>query len=260
MNTYLKTLGIFWRTSLVAELEYRSNFVFALLGSLGNLVGSIFGMSLFYQRGYELGGWGYFESLMVLGVFTLLTGFTNTILTPNLNRIVTQVEDGTLDFVLLKPVDSQFWVSLRQISPWGLPDVAFGVCLIAASSWHLRVGLSSLLFALPTLLLGMVALYGMWFLLASTSIWFVKVYNVTEVLRGLLDAGRFPIGAYPAAYRFFFTFIVPVAFLTTVPAEVVLGRSSGPRTAAALALAAVLWISARGFWRFSLRSYTSASS
>lgn len=260
MNTYMKTLGLFWRTSLAAELEYRSNFIFALLGSLGNLIGAVFGMGLFYQRGYALGGWDYFESLMVLGVFTLLTGFTNTILTPNLNRIVTQVEDGTLDFVLLKPIDSQFWVSLRQLSPWGVPDVIFGACLIATSAWQLEVRLLSLFSAFPILLLGMIALYGMWFLLASTSIWFVKVYNVTEVLRGLLDAGRFPVGAYPATYRFFFTFIVPVAFLTTVPAEAVLGRSSGPRVAAALALAVLFWVSARGFWRFSLRSYTSASS
>jgi ABC-2 type transport system permease protein len=40
-----------------------------------------------------------------------------------------------------------------------------------------------------------------------------------------MEAGRFPMVAYPAAYRFFFTFVVPVAFLTTVPAEAMLGRS-----------------------------------
>ena len=67
-------------------------------------------------------------------------------------------------------------------------------------------------------------LYSLWFLIATTSIWFVKIYNVTEVLRGLLEAGRFPVWSYPALYRVFFTFVVPVAFLTTVPAEAALGR------------------------------------
>lgn len=260
MNIYFKTLALFWRTSFAAELEYRSNFIFAMLGSLGNLVGSVFGMSLFYQRGYALGGWGYFESLMVLGVFTLLTGFTNTILTPNLNRIVSQVEDGTLDFVLLKPIDSQFWVSLRQLSPWGLPDVVFGSCIIVVSAWKIGAGITAFLVAIPVLLAGMIALYGMWFCLASTSVWFVKVYNITEVLRGLLDAGRYPISAYPAAYRVFFTFIVPVAFLTTIPAEVVLGRATPAGVATAFSLAILLGVTARRFWRFSLRFYTSASS
>jgi ABC-2 type transport system permease protein len=54
-------------------------------------------------------------------------------------------------------------------------------------------------------------------MLGATSIWFVKIYNVTEVLRGLLEAGRYPIVAYLAAYRFFCTFMMPVAFLTTIP-------------------------------------------
>jgi ABC-2 type transport system permease protein len=60
----------------------------------------------------------------------------------------------------------------------------------------------------------------MWLMLGATSIWFVKIYNVTEVLRGLLETGRYSI----AAYSFFFTFVVLVAFLTTVPAEAMLGR------------------------------------
>ncbi|MFZ9887401.1 MAG: ABC transporter permease [Myxococcota bacterium] len=260
MRTYFVTLVLFWRTSFAAELEYRSNFVFAVLGSLGSLVGSVFGMTLFYQRGYALGGWEYFESMMVLGLFMLLTGFTNTVLTPNLNRIVTQVEDGTLDFVLLKPIDSQFWVSLRQISPWGLPDALFGLILVVVSAWQTGVKATWLWLALPTFLCGLVTLYGMWFLLAATSIWFVKVYNVTEVLRGLLDAGRYPISAYPAAYRFFFTFLVPVVFLTTVPAEVALGRASSWGLLTALGLSFVFWFAARWFWRFALRFYTSASS
>lgn len=101
-------------------------------------------------------------------------------------------------------------------------------------------------------------LYSLWFLLATTSIWFVKIYNVTEVLRGLLEAGRFPVGSYPALYRVFFTFVVPVAFLTTVPAEAALGRGEAPFAAFLLALG--LLALARGFFRLALRSYTSASS
>jgi ABC-2 type transport system permease protein len=86
----------------------------------------------------------------------------------------------------------------------------------------------------------------------------VKIYNATEVLRGLLEAGRFPVGAYPALYRVFFTFVVPVAFLTTVPAEAALGR--GEVSLLALGLASLLFLLARGFFRVALRSYTSASS
>jgi ABC-2 type transport system permease protein len=97
-------------------------------------------------------------------------------------------------------------------------------------------------------------------MLGATSIWFVKIYNVTEVLRGLLEAGRYPMVAYPVAYRFFFTFIVPVAFLTTVPSEALLGRVELVWLLGAGLLALALFLISRMFWQFALRFYTSASS
>lgn len=260
VGRYLRTLSLFWRTSVAAEMEYRSNFLLACLSSVGNLVGSVFSLFLFYRGDYEFAGWSFEESLMVMGMFTLLAGFTNTLLTPNLNRIVEHVEDGTLDFVLLKPMDSQFWVSLRQLSPWGVPDLVFGLGLVGYSALSLGVAPASLLIALVPFALGLLTLYSLWFLLAAMSIWFVKIYNATEVLRGLLDAGRYPMSAYPVAYRFFFTFIVPVAFLTTVPAEAALGRGQVPFILGAALLSCLLFFACRAFWRFALRSYTSASS
>ena len=196
----------------------------------------------------------------MLGIFTLLQGASATLLTPNLNRIVNHVQDGTLDFVLLKPVSSQFWLSTRTVSPWGLTDVLFGLILIGYAGTRLALPLSGYVLGLLPLVFGLVSLYSLWFMLGATSIWFVKVYNVTEVLRGLLDAGRFPIVAYPAAYRVFFTFVVPVAFLTTVPAQTILGRTDATWLLGSGGLAVVLFLASRGFWRFALRFYTSASS
>ena len=92
-----------------------------LLASLGT--GLEFEMSL--------KGWSWEDALIVLGIFTVLQGFSSTFLAPNLNGIVGHVQEGTLDFVLLKPISSQFWLSTRTLSPWGLPDLVFGGVLIA---------------------------------------------------------------------------------------------------------------------------------
>jgi ABC-2 type transport system permease protein len=79
-------------------------------------------------------------------------------------------------------------------------------------------------------------------------------------LRGLLEAGRYPMIAYPSTYRVFFTFVVPVAFLTTVPAEAMLGRGNFSWLIGAFLLASGLFWFSTWFWRFALRFYTSASS
>lgn len=260
MQRYWKVLKLFLGTALAAELEYRINFLVAALTSLGSLAGSLFSLFLFYQTGYRFAGWSWEEALVVLGVFTLLQGFSTTFLAPNLNQIVKLVQQGTLDFVLLKPISSQFWLSTRTVSPWGLPDLIFGLVLIGYAGSKLGIsGWAYALSAVP-LFFGLLSLYSLWFILGATSIWFVKIANVTEVLRGLVEAGRFPVAAYPVAYRFFFTFIVPVAFLTTVPAQVLLNRVETGWIVGSGILAVLLLLLASAFWRFALRFYTSASS
>lgn len=260
MQRYWRVLKLFWSTAIAAELEYRLNFVIAAVSSLGGLIGSLFGLFLFYRTGYEFPGWSWEEALVVLGAFTMLQGFSATVLAPNLNRIVRQVEQGTLDFVLLKPISSQFWLSTRTFSPWGLPDLIFGLIMIAYAGTRLGLHPAAYGLGIPPLLFGFISLYSLWFMLGATSIWFVKIYNVTEVLRGLLEAGRFPIGAYPVAYRIFFTFVIPVAFLTTVPAQAMLGQGHWGWLLGAAGLSLLLLQLSRWFWQFALRFYTSASS
>ncbi|MBF2099087.1 MAG: ABC-2 family transporter protein [Gloeomargaritaceae cyanobacterium C42_A2020_066] len=260
LQRYARVLALFWGTSLAADLEYRLNFVVATLGSLGGLAGSLFSLFLFYQHGYQFQGWSWRSALVVVGLFTTLEGISQTLLVPNLNRIVTQVQEGTLDFVLLKPISARFWLSARSFSPWGVPDILLSLGLLGYAGNGLGIAPHAMVLGTVALLLGLVSLYSVWFTLGATSIWFVKIYNVTEVLRGLLEAGRFPLAAYPPVYRFVLTFVVPVAFLTTVPAETLLGRQSGTWLLASLGLAILLLAASQAVWRYALRFYTSASS
>jgi ABC-2 type transport system permease protein len=260
MTRYFNVLNLFWATAIAAELEYRVNFLLAAISSVGNLAGSLFSLFLFYRTGYTFQGWSWQEALLVLGMFTVLQGFAATLLAPNLNKIVRHVQEGTLDFILLKPISSQFWLSSRTVSPWGLPDVLFGMLVLGYAGSQLGLGWTDYLLSLIPLGFGLVSLYSLWFVLGATSIWFVKIYNVTEVLRGLLEAGRYPIAAYPAIYRVFFTFVVPVAFLTTVPAQAMLERINWLWLLGSGVLAVALLYLSQAFWRFALRFYTSASS
>ena len=269
MPLHLRLLKLFWSTSLAAEMEYRTNFVLACVNAVGNMIGSVFIINVLFTKMEALGGYTYAESLIVVGFFFLIDGFSNTVMRQNLSRIVTHVRDGTLDFILLKPIDSQFWLSSRNCSPWGLPSVLLGFGLIGYGGYQEGFTVMNYLSGIPPLLLGLVMLYSLWFILGATSIWFVKVANLTHVLYQLLEAGRFPVTAYPAAYTFFFTFVVPVAFLTTFPAHLMIGRadfqlmmnlSAGGLLLLAGGIAVVLLWFSRWFWRFALRFYTSASS
>ena len=77
---------------------------------------------------------------------------------------------------------------------------------------------------------------------------------VQHWLPDVLELLRSPAGAL------LFTLVLPVAFLTTVPAQVLLGEAAVPMLLAGLALAVLFFAAARAFWLFALRFYTSASS
>jgi ABC-2 type transport system permease protein len=263
---YARTWRRFWATALAAEMEYRVNFLVELTATLGNLAGSLFVLGLLFGpaagSGTGLGGWSWEGALLVLGAYTLLDGVASTLLHPNLGSIVTQVQRGTLDFVLLKPIDSQFWLSLRTFSPWGLPGVAagLGLMLYALARLDRPPGWWAAGQAVAMLLASCLLLYALWFVLAASSIWFVKIWNATEVLRSTLAAGRYPVQAYPIGLRIFLTFVLPVAFLTTVPAEALLGRATPAELVGSLLVAATAAVLSRRFWHFALAHYTSASS
>jgi ABC-2 type transport system permease protein len=260
VSKYIKIVKLFWAAAIASEMEYRLNFFLSALGSIGSLAGSIFGLYLFYRRGYNFQGWSWQSAAIVLGIFTCFQGYATTFLSPNLNKIVDRIQRGTLDFVLLKPINSQFWVSTNTISPWGITDLVLGIALIGFAGSQLQLNWLNYLWGIVPICSGLAILYSLWFMLGATSIWFVKIYNVTEVLRGLLEAGRYPMAAYPVAYRFFFTFVVPVTFLTTVPAEAILGKMPLQSIIIGVILAIGLTIISSRFWQFALRSYTSASS
>ena len=262
MRRYWRTLRRFWSTAVAVQLEYQANVLIELLAVVMSLTGSLFLLSLFYGPGQTLGGWSWSQALMVQGLYTMFDGMASTWLRPNLGAIVTHVREGTLDFVLLKPIDSQFWLSLRTLSPAGLPEIGLGLGLLVWGSHQAGVVLTlpTLFTVLVLLLAGGLILYSLWFLIAATSIWFVKTWNATEVLRSLLASGRYPLEAYPPSLRLVFTLVLPVAFLTTVPAEGLLGRLHAPSLCLAIALATGFFAMARWFWLFALRFYTSASS
>lgn len=257
----LRTLKIFWVTSLASEMEYRVNFVTATISSLGMLVGTVFTVNVLYDKNYQFADWSREESYLVVALFTLMEGVTSSCLSPNLSKIVMHVQRGTLDFILLKPLDAQVQLSTRNLSPWGFPNIVLSVGLMVYAGTKLGLAWHQYLLGIVPALLAVVILYSLWFMVGTTTVWFTKIWNATEVLRGFLEAGKYPIQAYrQVAVRLFFTYVLPVVFITTVPAEVMLGRRGAWFIVVEAGIALGLLVVSRAFWKWAMRSYTSASS
>ena len=257
----LKLISTYFRLGARNELQYRANFWINLLQSALSLLTGLAGMGVVFYHTDALAGWQPMELLALLGIYFLMSGFISTLVQPSMERFLTDIRQGTFDFVLTKPRDSQLLMSIRRISIWSLMDVLLGAAVLLVALVRLGRGLSipQLLAFLLVLTAGAVIVYSFWLMLATIAFWFVKVENILVVFQSMYQAGRWPVSIYPAALRVLLTFLVPVAFAVTVPAEAIVGRLTWTTLAAALGLAVAIFAAARAFWLYGVRNYSGAS-
>jgi ABC-2 type transport system permease protein len=103
-------------------------------------------------------------------------------------------------------------------------------------------------------------LYSLWILAVSVAFWVVKLDNLAFLFGSVFDAARWPITVFRGAWRFLFTFVVPLAILTTYPAMALLGTLTLRTGASAIIGAAAFFVFSRLVWSQAIGHYTSASS
>lgn len=258
---YLRLTAIFFKLGIMNELQYRANFFVQLFEAALQLIVSLGGLSIIFSHTETLSGWYPAELLAVVGVYFILGAFIGMIIQPSMQRFMEDIRMGTLDFTLTKPEDSQFLVSIKQIQIWKIVDLFLGggVLIFALVQIGGAVGIDqALLFGLM-LFCGGAIVYSFYLLLATCSFWFVRIENMLVIFQSMYEAGRWPVNIYPGWLRFTLTFLIPVAFAVTVPAETLTGRLSTQTMLSALVLALVLLAFSRWFWNFGIRHYSGAS-
>ena len=259
--SYLRLFAVFFRVSVMGELAYRVNFFVQLFQSLVELATALAGLAVVFSYTNTLGGWRPDEVLALVGVYFLVGGMIGLVIQPGMVQLIESVRDGTLDFTLTKPEDAQLLVSIHRVEIWKLIDIVLGFVVLAFALMRLgeKVGGWEAGAFIVMLLAGAAIIYSFWLILATLSFWFVRVENILEIFQSMYEAGRWPVSLYPGWLRFALTFIVPVAFATTVPAEALTGRLSGETLLGAVLLAIVLLMVSRVIWRIGLRQYSGAS-
>jgi len=258
MLRYLHIGGLFLRIGALTELEYRANFFIQIFQSIVSLVISLGGLTVIFENTESLNGWTADELLALVGVYFLIGGLVKMVVQPSLTRFMNAIRTGSLDFTFIKPVDAQFVVSIWQVEIWNVVDVLIGLGVIGVALTRMGEVVQFVPFVL-TLLAGSAIIYSFWLILAATTFWFINLDNTVIVFESMYEAGRWPVGIYPAWLRYALTFFVPVAFAVTVPAEALTGRLSPETLVAALGLAAALLVISRVFWRYGVRHYSGAS-
>ncbi len=177
-----------------------------------------------------------------------------------------------MDFALLKPIDTQFLVSLQRVDWSSLGNFLFGLILLgyALLRLHHWPGPLEVLLYPIYVACGIAILYSLMFILAGSSVWLGRNQTLYDFWFYITNFARYPMEIYKGPIggplRWAFTFIIPVLIVVNVPARV-LTWSLHPETLGdwllpPFALLATLVSMAASRWVFNraLLSYRSASS
>ena len=127
---YFRLLGHLGRYTLNRELAFRGNFLVKVsvevlwLGILVAFYKTVF------ARTTHVAHWSESEYFFFVGCYFAINGLTEFLFLENFNEFAELVRTGDLDFLLLRPIDEQFLISLRKID-WGTaPNVLMGGILM----------------------------------------------------------------------------------------------------------------------------------
>ncbi len=265
----LRTLSLFWlfvRVSVQNFAAYRVDFIVRFFLSAMHLGAELLAVWTIFHNTHDLNGWQRDHMLVLVGVYRLVAGGIRMSIVPNMRKVLTDIRDGTLDFVLLKPINSQVLVSIREFVVWRVTDVLLGAAVALYGGFLLseRLAPGPVLLFFLMLAAAFAIIYSIWLMLATLCFWFIRVQNIEMVFWNVFEAGRFPIAIYRPWVQWVLTFIVPLAFITTFPAAALAGTDGVAGVppwspVAAILIAGLMLAVSNRFWRFGLKHYSGAS-
>jgi ABC-2 type transport system permease protein len=278
---YLKVFLTFAKNSLVRDMMFRANFVIEAISSLSWAMMNVGFYWIIFEHTRSIGaetGWGKYEFFVFMGTTWIINSIVQTFFMPNSEEFSELIRTGGLDFAMLKPIDTQFLVSLRKVNWSGLANLLLGIVIVILSLWKLAYRpddpwrLQPLALVLYPLYIacGVAILYSLMISLAATSVWLGRNQTLYDFWFYITNFSRYPMEIYARGWGLplmvIFTFIIPVLVVVNVPARL-LAQPLTPRASWEWPLAAftlfatvgALWGSRWIFTR-SLRAYRSASS
>jgi ABC-2 type transport system permease protein len=275
MKNYLRVFLTFARNSLVRDMTFRANFLIDTISSIAWVLINIGFYVLIFQYTPAIGvgtGWGKYEFFLFLSTGLLVNSLVQALFMTNADELSELVRTGSLDFALLKPIDTQFLVSLTRIewSALGNCVVGLGLMVYAMVQIGLVPDLVQIVLYPLYVACGVAVYYSLMIALAATSVWLGRNQTLFDFWFYITNFSRYPMEIYHGTWgtplRRVFTFCIPVLVVVNVPARILV-RPIHPQSfadwclpgfaiiATIASLAASRWVFQRALW-----SYRSASS
>ncbi len=267
--SYWRVFLTFARNSLVRDMTFRSNFLIECVTSFSWMAMNLGYYLLIYQFTSSIADWSRHEFFIFLATTLFINSIVQALFMPNCEEFSELIRTGGLDFALLKPIDTQFLISLNKVNWSSLANFIFAAVLLGVSVSNLPAmpGVVQFLLYPFYVACGVAILYSLMISLAATSVWLGRNQTLYDFWFYITNFSRYPMEIYRgpvgSPLQWVFTFIVPVLVVVNVPARLMakpLDAQNWPLVAFGLVAAAGSLGASRWVFKRAMKSYRSASS
>jgi len=251
--------------SLSRDMEYKTNFIGSLFVDGIYYVTWYYFFEVIYSKTTMLGD---FDREAIL-VFLISTFFVDTLfmmLFDGAGYLKEHIRTGSLDFILLRPVNSQFLISFRYIRSYAIVSfIILSIILInILQLFHpdsLNVFNLSLFFV--SLMLGVTIWYSIEFIMSCLTFYFRDFRTGGWLTHEIMKFSMRPDSIYTGLVRKILFTILPMALVASVPSRILLygiNSTNLKYLCAQIVVVALLFLLTRIFWKNGMKKYESAQS
>ncbi len=259
---YFRVLWAFIKNSIMVVAEYRANFLIRIIFHTTWTVVQILFITIIFFNVSSINGWSKYEMLLFLGVDQLIFALFVCLATSSLVKVEQHVLTGTMDYVLTKPINAKFYLSLRHIDLFQVPTIIFALAIMvyAQTKLDLHISISQVFLFLLLVVIGVLLLYSMLLICASFSFKYIKTTYLRNMLYTMIGCMIYPLDIYHGLFKYLVTVIIPVGIIIDFPSRLLAKALTFDKLLYALMVTLVFYLISDLLWKWGLRNYTSASS
>jgi ABC-2 type transport system permease protein len=250
-----------------AQMQYRVSFLLMTLVRMVATGSDLLAILILFNYFGELAGWRAGEVALLYGLVMVAFGLSEMV-AAGFDVFPQSIQRGEFDRLLLRPVGIFVQVLAADFQLRRLGRVAQGgLALGLAMAWTPIVWTPLKVLYLPVILVSGVVMFSALLVLGAVlCFWTIQsIEIVNTVTYGGTEMASYPLPIYHEVLQRFFTFVVPLAFVSYFPALYLLDRPElqhlpgwlpGATPVAAALLALLAWLA----WRVGVRHYQSTGS
>ncbi|MBI9100556.1 MAG: ABC-2 family transporter protein, partial [Spirochaetaceae bacterium] len=222
MIRYLRLMIILMKYKLTRSMIYSFNFWIAFFVDFILFAFQLLAFASIYRFIDTINGWTLNQMFVFIGTFSIVDSLAMGVWFFGLLPMPEKIRNGTLDVIIVKPVDTQFYLSCEGFNPGSLLGIITGAIMVGYgminggfSVTPSKIGGYILLVVMMNLVM-----YSLFLIIRTWAFFFVKIDALTQAEDSIVEfAFRIPGTAFKGISKFIFMVCIPYGLIATVPTE-----------------------------------------